>query len=83
MDYGLAILFTMVLVVYFLPAVWAVLGKHRYEIPIVLINAAFGWTLLGWFIAFAWAIKGPWPHEGESGIFHTITEIVSRETEEI
>ena len=82
MDYGFAILFILVISVYFLPSLWAVLGKHRHEIAIVLINAAFGWTLFGWLIALAWAIKGPWPSESKSNIFRVVTEIVSRETEE-
>jgi hypothetical protein len=40
-------------VVYFIPAIVAILGRHRRWLLITLIDVLFGWTVIGWFIAIA------------------------------
>jgi len=43
------------LLVYFLPSI---LGKkHKNFSSIFVINLFFGWTLIGWVVALAWAVK--------------------------
>src|SRR5450759_3807301 len=37
--------------VYFIPAIVAILGRHRRWLLITLIDVMFGWTVIGWFIA--------------------------------
>jgi hypothetical protein len=44
------------LVIYFLPTIIAFQRDHRNGMPILLVNAFFGWTLLGWVGALIWAI---------------------------
>lgn len=41
--------------VYAIPSILAYLRNHRNLIPLVIINAAFGWTMLGWIVCLAWA----------------------------
>jgi hypothetical protein len=41
----------VLLVVYFIPAIVAILGRHRKWLLITLIDVMFGWTVIGWFIA--------------------------------
>ncbi len=37
--------------VYFIPAIVAIVGRHRRWLLITLIDVMFGWTVIGWFIA--------------------------------
>ena len=40
---------------YFLPSL---IGQyHRNAGPIIAINLFLGWTLVGWVVALAWALK--------------------------
>ena len=39
--------------VYFIPAIVAIVGRHRRWLLITLIDVMFGWTVIGWFIALA------------------------------
>lgn len=48
---------TVAVAVYFLPTIAAVLRDHQNAIPIALINATFGWTMLGWIGCAAWAFS--------------------------
>ena len=51
------ILLATVSCVYLLPSIVAVARRHRQTAPIIVINAAFGWTLLGWFGCLAWSVS--------------------------
>ncbi|HVO92518.1 MAG TPA: superinfection immunity protein [Terriglobales bacterium] len=51
---GWAIL-TIVLVLYFLPALTASQRRHRNRHAIGIMNLFLGWTLLGWIGALIWA----------------------------
>jgi len=53
----------VLLVVYFIPAIVAILGRHRRWLLITLIDLLFGWTVIGWFIAIALLAtrRGPEP----------------------
>ncbi len=41
--------------IYFLPTIVASGRRHRNGGAIFIINLFFGWTLLGWVLALAWA----------------------------
>ncbi len=48
---------TVLLVMYFLPALLA-LRRHDEELgKIFLLNLLVGWTLLSWGVAFVWALE--------------------------
>ena len=42
---------------YFVPSVIAINRQHPQTAPIVIINLFFGWSLIGWVIALAWAFS--------------------------
>ena len=46
---------TIILLLYFLPAIVAYKRKHRNATAILVLNILLGWTLLGWAIGLIWA----------------------------
>jgi hypothetical protein len=46
----------IVLVLYFIPAIIAWQRRHRRRVAILVVNIFFGWTVVGWIIAFVWAV---------------------------
>ena len=40
---------------YFLPTIFAVLGKKRNSSAICVLNLFLGWTLIGWVVSLVWA----------------------------
>ena len=40
---------------YILPSLVAYRRDHRNLVPIIIVNLAFGWTLIGWVAALVWA----------------------------
>ncbi len=44
--------------IYFAPALIALIRGHLSSGAIVVLNIALGWTLLGWFIALLWSLTG-------------------------
>ena len=51
------LLLLLVLIVYFLPTWIANSRSHKNNASIFVVNLFLGWTLLGWVIALAWALK--------------------------
>ncbi|MDR2165234.1 MAG: superinfection immunity protein [Zoogloeaceae bacterium] len=43
---------------YFLPAAIALQSRHPHQRPILWVNLFLGWTIVGWFAAFAWVMRG-------------------------
>ncbi|MHA6289615.1 superinfection immunity protein [Maricaulis sp. CAU 1757] len=43
------------LIVYFIPALIALIRGHDNGFAIFLTNLLFGWTIIGWFIALIWS----------------------------
>ncbi len=41
--------------VYFAPSIFATRREHPNSLPIIIVNVFFGWTLIGWVVALAWA----------------------------
>jgi Superinfection immunity protein len=54
---GLWASFIVGVCLYFLPTIIAVARKVRNEGSIVVINVFLGWTLVGWVIALAMALR--------------------------
>lgn len=42
--------------VYLVPSVMAASRRHRHIGPIIALNIFLGWTIIGWMIAFGWAL---------------------------
>lgn len=53
---AISLLFVFVLGSYFLPSVIAYLRKKENLASIIVLNAFFGWSLIGWVIALVWAL---------------------------
>lgn len=47
---------TVITIGYFLPATVASYRRKRNTGAILVLNLFLGWTLLGWVIAFVWAM---------------------------
>ena len=64
-DGGNGIMIAILMAAYFLPAVIASMRSHRNTAPILIVNAVFGWTLIGWVGCLAWAFmdQGTAAHE--------------------
>ena len=65
-----AIIFCLI---YMVPSIVAFKRRHPNRWPILVINVAFGGTIVGWGVALAWALHavhrpGATPDGGESGL---------------
>jgi hypothetical protein len=58
-----AILAVPALAIYFWPSIIAYKRENRYKMPILILNAVFGVTLIGWGAALVWAY---WPDKDEN-----------------
>lgn len=43
------------LALYLIPSIIACYRRHNNAVPIILLNAVLGWTLIGWLGALIWA----------------------------
>jgi hypothetical protein len=43
--------------VYFVPTFIAAAREHPNALPILIVNAVFGWSLIGYVVALVWACK--------------------------
>lgn len=62
-----------VLGLYFLPSIIAVARKTRNYGSVVVVNLFLGWTIIGWIIALAMAVKSSQPSsptQSQSGVTH-------------
>jgi len=69
----LGLFFIAVAVIYILPTVVAFRRRHPNRYVILVINLAFGGTIIGWGVALAWALHAVHrpedaPSGGESGL---------------
>lgn len=46
-------------VLYFIPALWAMYRRHPQAAAISTLNLLLGWTVLGWIGALVWAQTRP------------------------
>jgi Superinfection immunity protein len=51
------VLILLVLAVYWLPSILARVWRHQDLVPIVLVNALLGWTVVGWIWAVARLVR--------------------------
>lgn len=61
MGTGIVLLFWLVVLtaisgLYFFPTIVALHRRHPNSAPIGVVNAFFGWTMLGWVFCFAWSL---------------------------
>jgi hypothetical protein len=47
---------------YFMPAIIALARNKRDTLSIFLLNLFLGWSVIGWIIALAWALKADVPY---------------------
>ncbi|MGY6634321.1 MAG: superinfection immunity protein [Alkalilacustris sp.] len=45
---------------YFIPTLIALTRQRDQRLKLFLVNLLTGWTLIGWMVAFIWAISLPW-----------------------
>ena len=60
MAVGATILFIVLGLFYFIPAIVALVRGHEFKWVILALNLAVGWTGLGWAAAMVWSV---WPKE--------------------
>ena len=49
------IIIGVIITAYFLPTIVAWNRGHHQKPAIIVLNLAFGWTVIGWFAALIWA----------------------------
>jgi hypothetical protein len=54
---AMLVLILIVLGLYWLPSILGYLRRHPDLVTVVLVNALLGWTVIGWFIALARALR--------------------------
>ncbi len=59
--------------IYFYPSILAYQRENRYRKPIAVVNLFFGWTVIGWAGALAWAY---WPDKDDN-VGNNVQSIVS------
>jgi hypothetical protein len=52
---GLVCLGLIGLLLYFLPAIVAIVRGHPNSLAIFILNLLLGWTFIGWVIALVWS----------------------------
>jgi hypothetical protein len=55
------VLLILIVAIYMLPTLIANARDHPRRRQITVVNILFGWTLVGWLVAFFWAAMGPVP----------------------
>jgi hypothetical protein len=66
-DAGGTLVVLLFLVAYFGPTLTAFLRKKRNVLAIFVLNFLTGWTVVGWFAAFIWALTVDAPTPGVPG----------------
>jgi T4 superinfection immunity protein len=56
MEPVIGLLMLLGVALYFLPAIITEVRKPKHSTAICLVNALFGWTIVGWVAALVWAI---------------------------
>lgn len=42
--------------IYFAPALFSIMGRKRNAPMIIAVNVALGWTVIGWIICLGWSL---------------------------
>jgi Superinfection immunity protein len=72
---GIGALLIFIIIAYFIPTVIAVLRKHKDGPAIFAVNLFFGWSVVGWFIAFIWALSDPRGRGNQTVVVNTTQHI--------
>ncbi|MBK5928030.1 superinfection immunity protein [Rhodobaculum claviforme] len=51
---------TLFALAYLIPTFVALTRQRNQRLKIFVVNLLTGWTLIGWMVAFIWAISLPW-----------------------
>jgi hypothetical protein len=54
---AMLVLILIVLALYWLPSILGYLRRHPDLVTVVVVNALLGWTVIGWIIALATALR--------------------------
>lgn len=46
----------LILTAYLAPSAIAIFGRAKHSVEILIVNVLFGWTLIGWLLAFVWSV---------------------------
>lgn len=44
------------ILIYFAPSIFALMGRKKNAPMIIMINLALGWTVVVWFVCVGWAL---------------------------
>jgi hypothetical protein len=64
----------VLLLLYFVPAVVALLRSHKDAPAIAAINLLLGWTVAGWFVSFIWALSDPRGRGATTVVVNTVQQ---------
>lgn len=53
------VIFFVLLVIYFIPAIIAYNNKHHNALAILLLNLFLGWCIVPWVLALVWSVMKP------------------------
>jgi hypothetical protein len=45
---------------YFIPTFMVLFRQRDRRLKVFLVNLLAGWTIIGWMVAFVWAVTLPW-----------------------
>jgi hypothetical protein len=71
---GELIIITPLATGYIVPSIVAHLRKHQDKKMILIVNLTLGWTIVGWFAVFFWALTNAIPKPPENGANEVKTE---------
>jgi hypothetical protein len=54
-----AIIIIVILACYFVPSIIALARSHKDAPAIIAVDLFLGWSFVGWFVAFVWALSDP------------------------
>lgn len=57
MEWMIALTAGSLVLLYFLPTLLVIRDREKSRASIFVVNLFLGWTLVGWVVALAWAIK--------------------------
>lgn len=57
MEWMIAFAVGVGFLLYFLPTLIVIRDKEKSRASIFVVNLFLGWTLVGWVVALAWAVK--------------------------
>jgi hypothetical protein len=72
---GISTVIILLVLGYFLPTIIALLRKHSDAPAIVAVNIFLGWSVIGWFVAFIWALSDPRGRGNQTVVVNTTQHV--------